>query len=96
MAAYGFGKRCDLSSFKYCSAGFGTAVAAMCAIICTNMSLFPAKEPKSYQCSARMPSRPGSLSLGILRRVVGMRPATSDMNRPDTKACAGAGPGRDS
>ena len=76
----------------------GIAAAAMCATTCTNKSLFPARESKSYKCSARMPSGPGSLSRGILRSVVGMCSATSDTNRPDTKACAGAGgqPGRDS
>ena len=49
----------------------GIAAAAVSAITCTNKSPFPAREPKSYQCSACMPSGPGSLSRGILRSVVG-------------------------
>ena len=63
----------------------------MRATTCTNKSLFPAREPKSYQCSACMPSGPVSLSRGILRSVVGLCAATSDKNRPDTEACAGTG-----
>ena len=77
-------------AFRYCSTELGTAAVAMCAITCTNKSLFPAREPKSYQCSARMPSGPDSLSRGILRSVVGMCSGTSDKKRFDTKACAGA------
>ena len=71
-------------AFKCCNTGLGTAAAAMCAITCTNKALFPAREPKSYQCSARMPSGPGSLSRGIFRSVVGTCSATSDRNRADT------------
>ena len=78
-------------AFKYCNTELGTAAAAMCAITCTNKSLFPAREPKSYQCSARMPSGPGSLSRGIFRSVVGTCSATSDKNRAETGADTGAG-----
>ena len=78
-------------AFRYCSTELGTADAAMCAITCTNKPLFPAREPKSYQCSARMPSGPCSLGRGILRRVVGMCSVTSDKNRAHTGACTGAG-----
>ena len=52
-------------ALRYCSTELGTAAAAICATICTNKSLFTAREPKSYQCSARMPRGPGSLSRGI-------------------------------
>ena len=78
-------------ALKYCSTGFGTAAAAMCEITCTNKSLFPAREPKSYQCFARVPNGPGSLSRGMLRSVMGTCSATSDKNRVDTGACTGAG-----
>ena len=78
-------------ALRYCSTELGTAAAAVCATTCTNKSLFPAREPKSYQCSARMPSGPGSLSRGIFRSVVGTCSATSDKNRADTEAYAGAG-----
>ena len=80
-------------AFRYCSTELGTAAAAMCAITCTNRSLFPAREPKSYQCSARMPSGPGSLSRGILRSVVGTCSATSDKNRADTAGTGAGGSG---
>ena len=78
-------------AFKYCNTQLGTAAAAMCAITCINKSLFPAREQKSYQCSARMPSGPGSLSRGIFRSVVGTCSATSDKKRADTGADTGAG-----
>ena len=76
-------------AFRYCSTGLGTAAAAMCAI--TYKSLFPAREPKSHQCSARMPSGLGSLSRGVFRRAAGTCSATSDKNRADTGAGTGAG-----
>ena len=56
-------------ALRYCGTEWGTEAAATCAATCTNKLLFPAREPKSYQCSARMPSGPRSLSRGILRRV---------------------------
>ena len=62
----------------------------MCATTCTNRLLFPACTPKSYQCSARMPSGPGSLSRGSLRSVVRTSSATSDKKRFATNAWAGA------
>ena len=51
----------------------------------------PGREPKSYQCSARMPSGPCSLSGGIFRSVVGTCSATSDKNKAEIGADAGAG-----
>ena len=49
-------------ALRYCSTECGTEAAAMLATICTNKLLFPASEPKSYQCSApqgtRGPQRP--------------------------------------
>ena len=78
-------------AFKYCNTKLGTAGAVLCEITRTNTSLFPAREPKSYQCSARMPSGPGSLSRGIFRSVVGTWSATSDKNRAETGADTGAG-----
>ena len=78
-------------AFRCCSTELGTAAAAVCATTCTNKSLFPAREPKSYQCSARMPRGPGSLSRGIFRSVVGTCSATSDRNRAHTGPGTGAG-----
>ena len=78
-------------ALRPCNTEWGTAAAAMCATTCTNKLLFSAREPKSYQCSARTPSGPGSLSRGILRSVVEMCSATSNKKRFSIKACAGAG-----
>ena len=78
-------------ALKYCNTELGTAAAAICATTCANKSLFPAREPKSYQCSARMPRGPGSLSRGIFLSVEGTCSATSDKNRAEIGAEAGAG-----
>ena len=60
----------------------------MWAIFCTNKLLLLASEPKSYQCSARMPGGPNSLSRNIFAEGGGDEP--SDFGS-DTRACGRAG-----
>ena len=75
---------------RYCRTECGIDAAAMRATTCTNKLLSPASSPKSNQCSARMLKGPGSLSLGIRRKVFGMSSATWDKKRFDTGVCGAA------
>ena len=78
MSTRGFGERCDLSSLEVLQHRVWTEGSCNVGNFLHRL-LFPAREPNSYQCSARVPSGPGSLSRGILRSLVWMSSATSDI-----------------
>ena len=78
-------------ALRYCSTELGTAAATWANYLHKQVAVPPAREPKSHQCSARIPSGPGPLSRGIFRSVVGTCSATTDKNGADTGACARAG-----
>ena len=94
MSSCGFKECRDL--FGYWRTASGKVAVAMCAMIRENGSMPPAWVPKSYQCSALVPSGPGSLSRGMRLKVIGINSMTSAVNMCETWAVDGmAGSGCD-